>query len=128
MATFLSINELQAFIRNRRIPLFPKHEHIELKIDGLSFEENLQLETRVNKLHAACGCAEGSIASVAGLTLFVVYLTFIDIDAVFSGSEALITAGLVFLVSALTAKFGAILFAHLQLKKLSRSLNAHEPD
>lgn len=118
MTTLHTIEELKTFINNRSIPLVPKRERIEVQLDSLDNTANKKLETELNQLHAACGCAEGSIASVIGLALFVIYLTFIDIDATFSGMEALFYAMGTFFTFMFVGKFGTILKAHLKLKKL----------
>ena len=118
MTTLHTAEELKAFINNRSIPLVPKRERIQVQLDSLDDKANNKLEVELNQLHAACGCAEGSIASVIGLALFVLYLTFIDIDATFSGMEALFYALGTFFTFMLVGKFGAILKAHLKLKKL----------
>ena len=100
------------------MPLFPKYEKIQVQLDSLDEITNNKLETELNRLHATCGCAEGSIASVIGLVLFVIYLTFIDMNATFSGMEALFYAAGTFFTFMFVAKFGTILKAHLKLKKL----------
>ncbi|MBE9516076.1 MAG: hypothetical protein IME93_03765 [Proteobacteria bacterium] len=118
MAALRSIEELQQYVNNRSIPLIPKRERIQIQIDSLNADANEKLEAEFNKLNTTCGCAEGSIASVVGMVFFVIYLTFIDVDAAFTGMEALFYAMGTFFIFMLIGKFGTIIRAHFKLKKL----------
>lgn len=111
--------EFRQFIEQRAMPLFPKHEAITVQLDELDDNANRQLEKELNRLHAVCGCAEGSITSVVGLMLFAVYLVLLDGASTLTGTQALAGTISTFVIFSLGGKFTAIYVAHRKLKQLA---------
>lgn len=126
MTTLHTAEEFRRFVEERRIPLTAKHETIHVNLDTLDVDTNRRLETELNKLHAVCGCMEGSVTAVIGLGLYAVFLILPGAANIIPGNQAIIWAICTFFAFAIIGKFTAIYIAHRKLKLLVRNLDTYQ--
>lgn len=106
-------------------PLHKNHKRSNFTIHfpELSQQECASWEARLKHHYFACGCMEGSLASLGALIGYSVYVVFRSTGFMIGWSDSLWALGL-FVVSGLAGKVGGLIYSHKQLERTIVELKA----
>lgn len=98
---------------------FSRSGRITVAVPGMSDEQRQQLDTRINLLWQACGCAEGAAATLIALVLWFSGLHPFAAWVATAGWAVSALACVAFVTAIATVvKFAAIVIAHQRLVRL----------